>query len=145
MIEMKFNINNEKGFSLIEILIAVTVFAIGILAVGKMQMTAINANFFASGITEATTLAQDKMEGLICLSYADPLLDDTNGNGHAGIDSANATTADHNVIDGRYSIFWNIAPDHYIDNTKEIRIIVTWSDKEAGKKVSITSMKADII
>ncbi|MBW1947203.1 MAG: prepilin-type N-terminal cleavage/methylation domain-containing protein [Deltaproteobacteria bacterium] len=29
---------NEKGFSLIEIMIAIAVFAIGILAVGKMQI-----------------------------------------------------------------------------------------------------------
>ena len=145
MIEMKFNINNEKGFSLIEILIAVTVFAIGILAVGKMQITAIKGNFFANDLTNAITLAQDRIEKLIGLSYIDPLLDDTNDNGHTGINGANSTTADHNAVDGRYNIFWNIAPDHYIDNTKEIRVIVTWMDRGTQKQVSITSMKADVI
>ncbi len=143
MIDMK--INNEKGFSLIEILIAIAVFAIGILAVGKMQITAIKGNYFANDLTEATTLAQDRIEKLISLSYTDPLLDDTNGNSHAGIDGANATTADHNAVDGRYNIFCNIAPDYYISNTKEIRVIVAWTDKGAPKSVSITSMKADII
>jgi type IV pilus assembly protein PilV len=142
-------INDEKGFSLIEILIAITVFAIGILAVGKMQITAIKGNSFANDLTKATTLAQDRMEGLIGLSYTDPLLDDTNGDSHAGIDDANATTADHNdpnnPVDGRYNISWNIAPDHYIGNTKEIRVIITWADKGVPKEVSITSMKADII
>ena len=142
---MKININNEKGFSLIEILIAITIFAIGILAVGKMQIKAIQGNSFANDLTEATTLAQNRMEELIGFSYTDPLLDDTNGNGNAGIDSANATTADHNAVDGRYNIFWNIAPDHYISNTKGIKIIITWTDKGAPKEVSITSMKADII
>ena len=145
MIEMKFNINNEKGFSLIEILIAVTVFAIGILAVGKMQITAIKGNSFASVLSDATTLAQDRMEELMGLSYADPLLDDANGNSHAGIDSSNATAADHNAVDDGYNIFWNIAPDHYISETKEIRVIITWTDKGVERKVSITSMKADII
>jgi type IV pilus assembly protein PilV len=146
MIDMKKS--NQKGFSLIEILIAITVFAIGILAVAGMQIAAIKGNSFANDLTKATTLAQDRMEELIGLSYADPLLDDTNGNSHAGIDDANAT-ADHNdsnnPVDGRYNISWNIAPDHPINNTKEIRVIMTWTDKGAQKRVSITSMKADII
>ena len=146
MIDMK--INNEKGFSLIEILIAITIFAIGMLAVGKMQITAIKGNYFANDLTKATTLAQNRMEELIGLSYADPLLDDTNGNSNAGIDDVNAT-ADHNdsnnPVDGRYNIFWNIATDHPINNTKEIRVIVRWTDRGTQKRVSITSMKADII
>ena len=159
MIDMK--INNEKGFSLIEILIAITIFAIGMLAVGKMQITAIKGNYFANDLTEATTLAQDRMEKLIGLPYSDPLnfdndVDGTNqdldndgvddsGN-NFGLDDANTTTADQSdTVDGRYNIFWNIATDHPIDNTKEIRVIVTWTDRGAPKSVSITSMKADII
>ena len=141
--------SNQKGFSLIEILIAITVFAIGILAVGKMQIAAIKGNSFANDITKATTLAQDRMEELISLSYDDTdSLDDNDTDDKAGLDDTDAA-ADHkdanNPVDGRYNIFWNIAPDHPIDNTKEIRVIITWTDKGAEKKVSISSMKADII
>jgi type IV pilus assembly protein PilV len=146
MIDMKKS--NENGFTLIEVLIAIAVFAIGILAVGKMQITAIKGNYFANDLTKATTLAQDRMEELISLSYADPLNNDTNDNGSAGLDDTNAT-ADHNdpnnPVDGRYTVSWNIATNYPIDNTKEIRVIITWTDKGAQKKVSITSMKADII
>ena len=144
MIDMKKS--NQKGFSLIEILIAITVFAIGILAVGNMQITAIKGNSFANDLTKATTLAQDRMEELIGLSYTDTLNNDTNANGKAGLDDANVITADHsnpnNPVDGRYNIFWNIATDYPINNTKEIRIIVRWTDRGAQKRVSITSMKA---
>jgi type IV pilus assembly protein PilV len=142
MIDMKKS--NEKGFSLIEILIAITVFAIGILAVNMMQVTAIKGNSFANDLTKASTLAQDRMEKLIGLSYTDTLNNDTNGNGKTGLDDTNAT-ADHNDVDGMYNIFWNIAENCPIDNTKKIRVIVTWKDKGEQKKVSITSMKADII
>ena len=148
MIDMKKS--NQKGFSLIEILIAITVFAIGILAVGKMQIAAIKGNSFANDLTKATTLAQDRMEKLIGLSYIDPLNDDTDPpNGTAGLDADANATADHNdsnnPVDGRYNIFWNIATDHPINNTKEIRVIVRWTDRGTQKRVSITSMKADII
>ena len=161
MIDMKRS--NEKGFSLIEIMIAITVFAIGILAVGKMQITAIKGNSFANGLTRAATLARDRMEKLIGLSYTDPLNFDNDGDGtnqdlnndgiddngnNFGLDDTNAT-ADHNdpnnPVEGRYNIFWNIATDHPINNTKEIRVIVTWMDRGTQKQVSITSMKADII
>jgi type IV pilus assembly protein PilV len=146
MIDMKKS--NEKGFTLVEILIAITVFAIGILAVGRMQVTAIKGNYFANDLTKATTLAQDRMEKLIGLSYIDPLNNDTNANGKAGLDDTSAA-ADHNdpnnPVDGRYNIFWNIASNCPINNTKNIRVIVSWTDKGAQKRVSITSMKADII
>jgi len=135
MIDMKKS--NEKGFSLIEILIAITVFAIGILAVAKMQITAIKGNSFANDLTEATTLAQDRMEKLIGLSYDDTILDDT------------TATADHsdtnNPVDGRYNIFWNIVSDYPIINTKAIKVIVRWTDRGAEKSCNITSVKADII
>ena len=146
MIDMKKS--NQKGFSLIEILIAITVFAIGILAVGKMQIAAIKGNSFANDLTKATTLAQDRMEELIGFPYDDTDLDDTDTDDKAGLDDTNAT-ADHNdsnnPVDGRYNIFWNIATDHPINNTKEIRVIVRWTDRGTQKRVSITSMKADII
>jgi type IV pilus modification protein PilV len=143
MIDMKKS--NESGFSLIEVLIAITVFTIGILAVGKMQITAIKGNSFANDLTEATTLAQDRMEELIGLPYTDPLNDDTNGNQDNGLDDTNAT-ADHsdpnNPVDDRYNIFWNIATNYPINNTKTIRININWTDRGAQKRVSITSMKA---
>ena len=132
------NKDNQRGFSLIEILIAITIFAIGILAVGKMQITAIKGNYFANDLTEATTLAQDRMEKLIGLSYTDPLL---GGN--------NPTATDHNdannPVDGRYNISWNIDSNYPINNTKTIMVNVGWTDRGAPKEVSITSMKADII
>jgi type IV pilus modification protein PilV len=144
MIDMKKS--NQKGFSLIEILIAITVFAIGILAVGRMQITAIKGNSFANDLTKATTLAQDRMEELIGLSYDDTdSLDDTDTDDEAGLDDTNAA-ADHNdpnnPVDGRYNIFWNIATDYPINNTKTIKVIVRWTDRGTPKGVSITSIKA---
>ncbi|GAG11105.1 unnamed protein product [marine sediment metagenome] len=129
MIDMKKN--DEKGFTLVEILIAIVVLAIGVLAMGQMQIASIRGNSIANTLTEATTLAQDRMENLIGLSY-----NDLTAGSHPG---------PNNPIGGVYSIFWNIALDYPINNTKEISVIVNWTDKGLTKTVSITSMKADII
>lgn len=139
---------DEKGFSLIEILIAITVFAIGILALGKMQITSIKGNSFGNELTRAITLTQNKAEELTGLPYDDPLTKDTNDNGIGGLDdtqSGNNVIADGNQVNGRYNISWNIANDYPINNTKTIRVIVTWSIRGNLKNTSITSMKADII
>ncbi len=139
---------DEKGFSLIEILIAITVFAIGILALGKMQITSIKGNSFGNELTRAITLAQNKAEELTGLPYDDPLTKDTNDNGIGGLDdtqSGNNVIADGNQVNGRYNISWNIANDYPINNTKTIRVFVTWSIRGNLKNTSITSMKADII
>jgi type IV pilus assembly protein PilV len=138
------NRDSQRGFTLIEILIAITIFAIGILAVGSMQVAAIKGNSIANDLTEATTLAQDRMEKLIGLPYTDADLLDTNGNQDNGLDDTDAT-ADHNDANDRYNIFWNVATNYPIDNTKKIRVIVTWIYKGTLKEVKITSMKADVI
>ena len=72
---------NQYGFTLIEVMIAMVVFSVGLLGVATMQINAIGGNSFASGLTEAATIAQDKMEELMALDYDDPLLDDTDGDG----------------------------------------------------------------
>ncbi|MGD8345107.1 MAG: type IV pilus modification protein PilV [Desulfobacterales bacterium] len=67
---------STRGFTLIEVLIAMAIFAIGILAVTTMQMRSINQNASARLQTEATTLAADWMEQLLALPYDDPWLDE---------------------------------------------------------------------
>ncbi len=59
----------EAGFSLLEVLVAMAIFAIGILAVYSMQFTAIRGNATARGVTENITLASGKVEELMALAY----------------------------------------------------------------------------
>ena len=52
----------EKGFTLIELMIAMIVLGIGILALIQMQVAAMSGNSSANQMTIATTLAQDQIE-----------------------------------------------------------------------------------
>jgi len=151
----------ERGFTLIEIMIAIAVFSIGVLAVASMQTRAVQGNTHANRVTTAATWAQDKVEHCISLPYFFPSapthhpdLNDRNGDGDSGLDDATAGTADYSEAKGLYTIYWNVAPNCPVDNTKTIRIIVTWSDdqmvawdRDIGRRAwpSITYVKADII
>lgn len=88
-------IKNENGFTLIEVMIAMVILAIGLLGVAKMSLTAIQGNSSARGFSEATVFGQNKMEDLISLDYTDPGLSDADGDG-----TGQDTSADGGVVNG---------------------------------------------
>ena len=158
---------NENGFTLVEIMVAVCVLSIGLLAIASMQLGAVSANARAIDTSEASTLAELQMETLLSLQYRFSLiqdnqnhldLQDTNADEIAGLlnpfpderpifDPANlagwiaANPPDHQRTESTdkytYTIYWNVATNAEINDTKTIHVIVTWADKEAGHRVSI--------
>ena len=56
------NRKNESGFSILEMVIAIALLGVGILAIGRMQMMTVRNTTNGNTITEATMLAQAKME-----------------------------------------------------------------------------------
>ena len=127
---------SEQGFSLIEVLIAISILAIGLLAVASMQGSASKNNVLAKSRTEAATLASEQMETLLSLAWDDALLKDTNNNDSTGLNDVGAN-ADHQLVRGRYTIFWNVVDNAIIDNTKTINLIVTWSDYGGNGRLSM--------
>ena len=61
----------EEGFTLVEIMAAIAILSFGILAVASMQTNAIRSNYRGYLLTEATTLAQDRLEYLRTQPYVD--------------------------------------------------------------------------
>ena len=83
-----------KGFTLIEVLIGMAIFSIGILAVAALQVSSTKGNSSARRITEATALAESQIEALMQLSYD-----------HADLNPANNP---HESIQDPYTINWNV-------------------------------------
>jgi prepilin-type N-terminal cleavage/methylation domain-containing protein len=119
---------NQRGFTLLEILVALTIFALGVLAVASMQMHAIRANNFSDTLTEATTLASDRMEKFMALNYGDPDLD----------------LGDHAPVTiGHHTISWNVV-DGPLADTKRVSITVTWSERGSQRTVQMQFLKANL-
>ena len=81
-----------SGFTLIEVVIALAIFTIGILAVFSLQISSIGGNAAARGVTENVTAAAAKVEELMAVDYDD--LDDL--------------ALESPYTDGDLSIGWNI-------------------------------------
>lgn len=141
---------NESGFSIIEVMIAISILSIGILALASMQVAAMRGNSFAGSVTEGSTWALDQIEKLMNLSWDDASLQDADLDGAAGlenigIDTGTQADADFRVIRGRYAIHWNVADNVVTANTRTVNVIVTWTDHGVQKSVSIQRVVARII
>ncbi len=55
---------NSRGFSLIEMLIAIVILSISLLALAGLMVTTTQNNSFGGHMTEAATFAQDRLEEL---------------------------------------------------------------------------------
>lgn len=156
---------SSAGFTLIEVIIALAILTIGILAVNAMQTVSVRGNATASGITTSANWAADRIEQINGAAYDDALVNDTDADGTSqdpnldsvddsggnfGLDdakptvAADITTADHTWTspDGIYTILWNVAPDYPMPNVKTIHVIVQRSDRGTAKSVTLRYKKA---
>ncbi len=62
-------VKNEDGFSLLEVLLAVAIFSIGMLALSAMQISSIQGNDLAMDSTQAIILASDRLERIRAMDF----------------------------------------------------------------------------
>jgi type IV pilus assembly protein PilV len=83
---------SEAGFSLLELLIAMTILAVGLLATVNMQTTAIQANGFAQRTTSAATVARAAMDEVVSRPGSDPIFQTDLVNAVHDLDQQTAAT-----------------------------------------------------
>jgi type IV pilus assembly protein PilV len=110
-------LKKEDGFTLIEILIALTIFAVGLLAVAAMQNSAILMNSSAGKLTNVSTLGMDQIEKLSALPYTDPAFNPANN--------------PYENIMGDYTIRYTVTPNNPVPNIMNITVTVSGRGKTA--------------
>jgi type IV pilus assembly protein PilV len=82
---------NDKGFSLLELLVALSILAVGLLAAASMQGVAVNGNSVANRVSVASALAQQVAEDLLSTSVTGTILTTTGGPFNYMLDPAHGT------------------------------------------------------
>ncbi|MBW1800743.1 MAG: prepilin-type N-terminal cleavage/methylation domain-containing protein [Deltaproteobacteria bacterium] len=121
------NRDKEGGFTLLELIVAISILTVGILAVASMQVASIRGNAFADGVTEGSTCATDRMEKLRRVSWDDPDL--TTGSPH---DDPSAPAG--------YSVSWTVTEDTPVEETKTIEVTVNWEEYGGQKTVTMQTV-----
>lgn len=110
----------NKGFSLLELLIAITILAFGLLAIAGLQTTAIRGNMHGSTISQATALAEDRIEAIRNADYAD-------------ITVANFPT--NETLSDIYTRQTQIEIDTPLNDLKRITVTVQWQTERPHQVV----------
>jgi len=109
--------DNERGFTLIEVLIALLVLMVGMAGILSIQLQSMKATSFSRHATEASSLAEDKVEDLRTVPLNSPRF----ANGTETVDA-------RGVVDpaGFYTRTWSIAPGI---ETTIVNVSVAWSER----------------
>jgi type IV pilus assembly protein PilV len=131
-------LGNQSGFTLLEVLIAISILTVGLLGVAQMQIMGIKANYFSGNTTAALTLAEEKMEDLLGKSYTDAELA---GSGAPGTDhnDANNPIDETGQAGGIYSRMWTVIDNTPIADTKTVTVSVSWDN--LSHQVSLSCIK----
>jgi prepilin-type N-terminal cleavage/methylation domain-containing protein len=130
--EMTEKQSREAGFTLLEVIIAISILTVGLLAVAAMQTSAIRGNDSAYHVTEGATWAQDRLEFLMALPYEDSAL--SNGTGKT----------DPMSPPDDYTITYDVVDDFPILNTKTITVRASRNDRGATKTRQLISVKSEL-
>ena len=113
--------SNNKGFTLIEILVGLVLFAVGAVVFAQMQVLSVKGSSFGKDALAATTLGEQNLEQL----------KNTPFNGIVG----------NTVTSGNMTVTWTVtssgtAPSRY----KTILLTVSW----AGKSISFSTIVSEV-
>ena len=109
--------NAANGFTLIEVLVAMSIFAIAVLGLAIGATTVMQANQTGLYTTIATNLAQDKLEELKAKTAAN--INTT------GSPENNITVSG---VPAKFNRSWVVTSDSPVAGVKRIDVTVTWTD-----------------
>jgi prepilin-type N-terminal cleavage/methylation domain-containing protein len=116
---------DSQGFSLLEVMIAIALFSVGIMGVGAMQITSTSGNTGARIHTEEYTWVVDQIERLSALNY----------------DAADLAQGTRSVVQGPYTLSWTVVDDSPVAGAKRVAVTATGSHYRA-RPITIDFIKA---
>lgn len=129
---------NQKGFTLVEVLLSVVILTVGILLIAELQITGAKGNKNSKDMSSAVILAESKIEELKDVGFSS-LID---GNFPVGtilpIDPSGASG-------GIFTRRWKIRPYKNSSSMKYVVVNVNWADKGRSHTISLDTILSEYL
>ena len=112
----------EEGFTFIELMVGSVIFLVGILSLATLQINAMRTNSAARSMTEATTIASDRIERLMTETWTDRIV---------GPDLAPGS---HAETVGGCDVVWEVT-DSEDGRCKTLDLVITWQDSAGAHRL----------
>lgn len=122
------NLANAKGFTLIEVLVGLIILSIGLLGIAGMQITSVKGNSFSNNLTQASFVAQDRLEHLKNLPITNPIFASTQTYNESAVNISGQT------FNRSYRVTVN-------GTLRTITYTVTWFDR-VNHSISFTTIRS---
>lgn len=130
----------EGGFSLIEVMAAMTLLTVGVLGIMALQVKGARQSALSASAATAAVLARMQMERIIDAEYDAPGIADINTSNNSMLDSLR--NVDYQDVDlmgkrvhrGKYTLFWNTADNTPVKNTRTIVVTVSWNNQARSRR-----------
>ena len=147
---MAGDLRRKEGFSLIEVLVSLTILAVGLLALAVLQVTAIKGNAIAAKWTVATEQGQDRLERFRHISWDNIVSSNSSGFNTGTMQPQYANIAggaagDNTTVRGTtYYRVWYVS-SNTTNTSKPINVWCCWRDeRQSWHNVMLVMQRANI-
>ncbi len=133
---------DERGFSLVEALVAVGLLAIGLVPVAYIQSTGTRNGVSSYGVVTASARAVELMEEIDNLKYADTRLAPTIVNGQVAFADVPSSLSTGNPLPAGYTRQWRITANTPQTDMMTIDVRVTWNAYGTANSYTLSMIKA---
>ena len=120
------SLSKNRGFTLTEVLIGLILLAVSVLAIAGMQVASITGNAFSQNLTQASILAQNRIEFLRGLDFATNAIFQANGS---------YNDVNDGIFQGSYQVTRT-------GGYATVTYTVTWAEKGATRSVTFSTIKS---